>query len=113
MRRLALALLALVAGAASAAAAGTPTLHFRSFTKTDLPLGQVLWTGSGIPVRRREHRRDRGVRPARHEPRAVRVVRQGGEEMRCATSLGKPWWPAGIYCHTPDNRIIHFSPDGS
>jgi hypothetical protein len=39
--------------------------------------------------------------------------RQGGEEMRCATSLGRPYWAPGIYCHMPDNRILRGSPDGA
>ena len=113
-RRLSLcALLALGAAAASAAAASPPTLHFRVFARTNLPLGQVLWTGRGFLYNAEDVGEMEVSDPhgANVEPYAS--LRQGGEEMRCATSLGRPWWPAGIYCHTPDNRVLRFSPDGS
>jgi hypothetical protein len=37
---------------------------------------------------------------------------QGGEEMRCAVPPNK-YWPDGVYCHTPDNRVVRFNRDGS
>src|SRR5207253_10039657 len=38
---------------------------------------------------------------------------QRGDEMRCAESLSvRHHWAAGLYCHTPDNRIMHVSPNG-
>jgi hypothetical protein len=34
--------------------------------------------------------------------------------MRCLPSPAAPkYWPDGIYCHTPDNRILRFARDGS
>jgi hypothetical protein len=34
--------------------------------------------------------------------------------MRCLPAPAKPaYWPKGIYCHAPDNRILRLAPNGS
>lgn len=99
--------------AATAASATEPTLRFKLFTTTNLPLGQVLWTGSDFVYTAEDvgtietsDARGRNLEP-------LASFRQGGEEMRCAGSIGRPYWPAGLYCHTPDNRILRISHDGT
>ena len=82
-RRISLsALLALVAGAASAAAAEHADAAFPAVHEDQLPRSARCSGPARVPVRRRGHRRDRGVRPARHEPRAVRR-RSGRAARRC------------------------------
>jgi hypothetical protein len=103
--------LALVAVPAAAPANG-PALHFTLFAQTDLPLGQAMWTG-------REwlwNAENLGqIETATADGRNVRpfaAFDQGGEEMRCAVPPNK-FWPDGVYCHTPDNRVVRLNRDGS
>jgi hypothetical protein len=106
-----LLLLALVAVSAAAPANG-PTLHFTVFAQTDLPLGQAMWTGrewlwnaENLGQIEAADADGRNVRP-------FAAFDQGGEEMRCAMPPNK-YWPDGVYCHTPDNRVVRLSRDGS
>src|SRR3954452_17764035 len=105
--------LLLLTTAATAASATGPTLRFRLFTTTNLPLGQVLWTGSSFVYTAEDvgtietsDARGRNLEP-------LASFKQGGEEMRCTGSIGKPYWPPGLYCHTPDNRILRIARDGT
>ena len=114
--RLALfALLVLAAaGAPSAEPAAPQALRFTVFAATDLPLGDAVWTGSrflydseNTGVLETSDATGRDFRP-------FATFDQGGEEMRCVPSPTAPrYWPDGIYCHTPDNRIVRFARDGS
>jgi hypothetical protein len=94
-----------VAGLTSALA--TLSLSFSLFAHTDLPLGQVVWTGTSfLYVAETQGKIERS------DGTTFATLDQGGEEMRCAPQPAH-YWPAGIYCHTPDNRILRFGPDGS
>jgi hypothetical protein len=114
-RRLPLLLALALAGALPAAApAAAPLVHFTAFAVTDLPLGDVVWTGHGflydaenLGKLESSDRAGKGFAP-------FASFDQGGEEMRCVPAPTAPrYWPDGIYCHTPDNRIVRLAPDGS
>lgn len=85
----------------------TASLAFSLFAHTDLPLGQVVWTGSQLL-----YVAETQGRIETSDGRTWAALDQGGEEMRCAPQPAH-YWPAGLYCHTPDNRIVVFGPDGS
>jgi hypothetical protein len=113
--RWALALAAAAAlAAAGASAAAAPTLTFASFAHTDLPLGQVVWTGTSflylaenLPQVETADASGANVHLFATIPGGL-----GGEEIRCAVPV-IAYWPDGIYCHTPDNRIFRIARDGS
>jgi hypothetical protein len=111
VRRSVVLLLTLLAVPAAGAAPG-PTLHFTVFAQTDLPLGQALWTGREWLWNAEN---DGKIELADADGRNVRLFAafdQGGEEMRCAVPPNK-LWPDGVYCHTPDNRVVRLDRDGS
>jgi hypothetical protein len=111
-RRLALALaLALLAAPAASAASG-PAVHFTVFVQTDLPLGQALWTGSEWLWNAENDGKIEAADATGGNVRIFAAFDQGGEEMRCVVPPNK-LWPDGVYCHTPDNRILRFDRDGS
>jgi hypothetical protein len=99
-----------VASASSASA--PPTLTFKLFVNTSLPLGQVLWTGSSFVYIAEHQGRLLTSDPQGQSVQQFASFAQGGDEMRCAEGLGAPYWPAGVYCHMPDNRILRISSDG-
>jgi hypothetical protein len=105
---LALALLLIPA----ASAAPGPTLHFTLFAQTDLPLGQATWTGREWLWNAENLGRIEAADANGSNVRAFASFDQGGEEMRCAVPPNK-LWPDGVYCHTPDNRIVRLNRDGS
>jgi hypothetical protein len=112
-RRLVLALAAMLLGTGAATAAA-PTLTFTTFAHTDLPLGQVVWTGSAflylpenLPQIETADARGANARQFGVFPGGL-----GGEEVRCVVPV-IAYWPDGIYCHLPDNRILRLSRDGS
>jgi hypothetical protein len=109
--RTSLVLLAL-ALAAPAAAANGPTLHFTLFAQTDLPLGQALWTGREWLWNAENLGQIEAADSGGGHGRPFAAFDQGGEEMRCAVPPNK-YWPDGVYCHTPDNRIVRLNRDGS
>jgi hypothetical protein len=102
---------ALVAVPAAAPAAG-PTLHVTTFAHTDLPLGQVYWTGREFLYASENLGTLETSDAAGTVFRPFAAFDQGGEEMRCAVPPNR-YWLEGIYCHTPDNRIVRFGSDGS
>ena len=90
-----LALLAALLAIPAASASPGPTLHFTQFAQTDLPLSQVLWTGTewlyiGHDTGQIEaaNADGSGVRP-------FATVAPGGEELRCAVPPNA-LWPPGI-----------------
>jgi hypothetical protein len=102
---------ALLAVPAASGATG-PVLHFTVFAQTDLPLGQALWTGREWLWNAEN---DGKIEAADADGRNVRpfaAFDQGGEEMRCSVPPNK-FWPDGVYCHTPDNRVVRLDRDGS
>jgi hypothetical protein len=112
--RAALAALLLALAVAVPASADGPALSFSTFSQTDLPLGEVTWTGSNflylgenLPQIEAADATGAGVRLFATFPNGI-----GGEEVRCAVPV-LAYWPAGIYCHLPDNRIYRIALDGS
>jgi hypothetical protein len=105
---------AFVLAAASGAAPAPSPLHFTTFAVTDLPLGDVVWTGSRFLYNAENLGKLETSDAAGHDFKPFASFDQGGEEMRCVPAPTAPrYWPQGIYCHTPDNRIVRFAPDGS
>jgi hypothetical protein len=118
LRRLfACSVLALSVAVGSASSATGPSLHFSTFLTSDLPLGQIVWSGSqflyvaeGRPTLGTIEASDGAGRNLTK----FASFEQGGEEMRCYPAPVQPaYWPKGIYCHTPDNRILRVSSNGS
>ena len=116
MRRAAAAVViaALVLAVAASAPAAGPALDFTTFTQTDLPLGDVTWTGTSflylaenLPQIEAADKNGAGAHQFAVFPNGL-----GGEEARCAMPV-IAYWPAGIYCHLPDNRIYRIALDGS
>jgi hypothetical protein len=110
----AVALAALAVAASPARPAGGPVLSFTVFAETDLPLGQVLWTGTGF-VYAPENLDTLEVADGtggNARPFFTFENGLGGEEVRCAVPPNR-YWPEGVYCHLPDNRIIRIARDGS
>ncbi len=104
-----------LAAAATAAPAGGPTLSFSLFTATNIPMGQVFWTGrrfmyanegAGILT-------ESDANGGQLQPFVTfdKKFPKGDVEMRCAAGSGAGW-TRGIYCHTPTNRIMWISIDG-
>src|SRR5579862_6051146 len=95
---------------AAAAPAAWPTLSFSTFAVTGLPLGQVGSTGSGF-LYLTENSAEVDSVPATAAgmpPFATFPGTLRGEEARCAVPV-IPYWPDGIYCHLPDNRIYRIA----
>lgn len=110
--------LALAAAAALAAAglsaAAAPTLSFTTFAHTDLRLGQVVWAGSSFLYLPENLPQLEAADPSGANARLFSTFPGGlgGEEVRCAVPV-IAYWPDGIYCHTPDNRLFRIARDGS
>jgi hypothetical protein len=112
-RALALAAATVLLGAGASAAAA-PTLTFTTFAHTDLPLGQVVWTGSGFLYLPENLSQIEAADATGGNARPFAAFPGGlaGEEVRCAVPV-IAYWPDGIYCHLPDNRILRIARDGS
>ena len=112
-RLVACIVLALAALATSSAAATGPSLHLTVFLSSDLPLGQIVWSGTqflyvgeGRPTAAHIESSDAS---GHNVANFATAFDQGGEEMRCLPAPVRPaYWQKGIYCHTPDNRIVTF-----
>ena len=103
--------LAALIAAPSASPAVVP-VQFSVFVHTDLPLGEVQWTGTQF-LYDAENLGKLEVSDARGRNfKQFATFDQGGEEMRCRRP-GSRNWRDGIYCHTPDNRVVRFNLDGS
>jgi hypothetical protein len=107
---LALALILLAVPTATAAAG--PTVHFTLFAQTDLPLGQAVWTGREWLWNAENDGKIEAADAAGGNVRPFASFDQGGEEMRCAVPPNR-YWPDGVYCHTPDNRVVRLNRDGT
>lgn len=102
------ALALLLASPASAAA----PVHFTLYAQTDLPLGQATWTGREWLWNAENLGQIEAADADGRNVRALASFDQGGEEMRCAVPPNE-LWPDGVYCHTPDNRVVRLNRDGS
>ena len=111
MRR-SLALLVVLLAVPAAPAAPGPTLHFTLFAQTDLPLGQATWTGREWLWNAENDGKIEAADADGRNARPFAAFDQGGEEMRCSVPPNK-LWPDGVYCHTPDNRVVRLNRDGS
>jgi hypothetical protein len=99
---------------AASASAVAPTLSFSTFAHTDLPLGQVVWTGSSFLLlpENLSGAEVADAAGANARPWVSFPGGLGGEEVRCVVPV-IAYWPDGIYCHLPDNRILRIARDGS
>src|SRR5437868_12821680 len=109
--RRSLALIAILV-AAPAASAAAPAPHFTLFAQTDLPLGQATWTAREWLWNAENLGRIEAADADGRNVRPFAAFDQGGEEMRCSVPPNK-LWPDGVYCHTPDNRVVRLNRDGS
>jgi hypothetical protein len=106
--------LGLAVASPAVAPAAAPSLHFSTFITSDLPLGQAVWSGRDMLYVAENDGKIEASDGAGQNVRPFASFVQGGEEMRCVPAPAKPrYWPQGIYCHTPDNRILRLSLDGS
>jgi len=96
---------------ASSASAAQPA-HFTLFVQTDLPLGQATWTGREWLWNAENLGRIEAAGADGRNVRPFASFDQGGEELRCAVPPNR-LWPDGVYCHTPDNRVVRLNRDGS
>jgi hypothetical protein len=103
----------LVSAGAGARPAASPPLSFSLFAQTGLQLGGIVWTGTRfiyVPETTGELRAGdvtgrQVIDFARIDPR--------GEETRCVHLRAAYGFARGLYCHTPDNRILRLSDDGT
>jgi hypothetical protein len=96
----------------ASAAAATPRVDVRPLAKTDLPLGDVVWTGGHLLyVAERTGQIDQGGPGGGHLRPFVTLPREG-EEVRCAPAPPGHGFPAGLYCHTAQNNIYRVSSGG-
>lgn len=107
-----LALLVVLLTLPGAATAAVPSLHFTLFAQTDLPLGQATWTGREWLWNAENLGRIESADANGRNVRPFAAFDQGGEEMRCAVPPNG-LWPDGVYCHTPDNRVVRLNRDGT
>jgi hypothetical protein len=96
------------------AAAPPPTtgLVFTPFVQTEGPVGDVLWTGREFLYAYLSWGTIKASYAAGAALRPWAQLKLGGEEMRCAVPPNH-YWRDGVYCHTPDDRIIRFARDGT
>jgi hypothetical protein len=113
----ALALLVATAAAATAAASATPappTLSFRVFSHTNLPLSDVTWTGSRFLYATETIGALAVSGPTGSPIAPLATIPQEVEEVRCAPSPGAHGFAAGdVYCHAPRGTIWRIGADGS
>ena len=90
------------------------SLQFSVVTDTGLPLGDVLASGNRLLYVAENVGTIEVQTASSAAPQPFASFTPGGEETRCVQSPTKPaYWPPGIYCHTPDNRIFRISSAGT
>jgi hypothetical protein len=110
VRRSLLAGIVLLCSASTAAA--SPRVGVRPLVKTDLPLGDVVWTGGHLLyVAERTGQIDQGG-PAGGPLRPFARLPREGEEVRCVPAPTGHGFPAGLYCHTAKNNIYRVTGRG-
>lgn len=92
---------------AATAAAGPQRLRFERFVRTDLRLAGIAWTGHEWIYTSENAGRFEASGPSGGGRHVVVSIKQGGEEVRCATSPGSDGFARGAtYCHLPDDRVV-------
>ena len=98
-RRSALAAAAFLA-VAGASAAAAPTLTFTTFAHTDLPLGQVVWTGSSFLYLPENLAQIEVADATGANARVFATIPAASAARRSAARCPCiAYWPDGIYCH--------------
>src|SRR5881396_1979671 len=115
-RRYMICATAMVASAlvlANVPGAATTPARFGLFAQTELPLSSIVWTGRDwLYASETVGRFALSDAQGRNDVEIAKIS-QGGEETRCDVAPGKAGFTAGdLYCHLPDNRIIHLERDG-
>jgi hypothetical protein len=107
-----LLLLGMVFLCSASTAAASPRIDVRALTNTDLPLGDVVWTGSQLLyVAERPGQIDLGT-PSGGPLRPFVTLPREGEEVRCVPAPPGHRFPAGLYCHTAQNNVYRVTADG-
>jgi hypothetical protein len=102
---------------ASAGAAGSQaprqSVEFKVFVHTELPLGDVVWTGQEF-VYMTETIGDVWASDASGgNLHRITTLPRAVEEFRCRLSPGVHGWPSDqVFCHAPGNRIYRFDRTG-
>lgn len=107
---------ALSLGSAGAATSAAPQLsiQFNVFVHTEIPLGDVLWTGREFLYTTETLGEVWASDASGTNLRRFIALPREIEEMRCRRSPGAHGWRRGdIYCHSPGNVIYRLAPDGS
>lgn len=103
----------LLAPALAAAAPVPPTLQFRLFIKTNVPLGEILWTGKFFLFDGEARRQLYRSNPDGSDFRLFSTVPANGGEMRCILSPGTYGFPSNvIFCHASGGQVYQISMDG-
>ena len=111
---LALAIGALLAApSASGGTSASPPLSFATFAQTGMQLGGIAWTGREFVYVPELSGKLRAGDVSGRRLRDFADVEPGGAEMRCVFLRAVHRFAEGLYCHTPDNRIVRLSRDGS
>jgi len=93
-------------------ATASPRVGVRPLAKTDLPLGDVVWTGAQLLyVAERTGQIDQGA-PSGGPLRPFVTLPREGEEVRCVPAPPGQRFRAGLYCHTAQNNVYRVSADG-
>ncbi|MGH2388212.1 MAG: hypothetical protein ACRDIE_08395 [Chloroflexota bacterium] len=107
------ALLFLLARPAHAAQSSSPSLRFRVFARTGLPLSGVLWTGTQFVYSMEGRDQVYADDQSGHGLHVFAAVPLNKGEMRCILSPGAHGFPAHIvYCHGSQGQIYSISADG-
>jgi hypothetical protein len=103
----------LLAPALAGAAPVSPTLQFRLLIKTNVPLGEILWTGKFFLFDGESRRQLYSSKPDGSDFHLFTTVPANGGEMRCILSPGLYGFPANvIFCHASGGQIYRISMDG-
>ena len=120
MRRRLAALAVLTAAAAALGlgsatpAAAPPSLSFRVFAQTGLPLGDIVWTGRRFLYVTETTGQISVGGPAGLPLQPFAMLPREVEEARCLPSPGKHGFGAGdVFCHAPHGTVWKIGPDGS
>jgi hypothetical protein len=99
-----------VAGSASSAA---PSLSFRIFARTAIPVADVLWTGRQFLYVANTSGEIAVSGPSGPPLRPFATLPQEVEEFRCLPSPGAHGFPGGVvFCHSPHGEIWRIGLDG-
>jgi hypothetical protein len=96
-----------------AAASPKPMLSFRLLIRTNVPLGEILWTGSAFIYDGESRQTLYTSNPDGSHFRVFATVPKNGGEMRCILSPGRYGFAGNaIFCHASGGQIYRISLDG-